>query len=204
VFLRNATVIGTSSLLPVYLVGQVGVTEAVMGLLLAVNPATQVPIMYVVGGLADRVGRRPLVVLGMAGSGLYALVMAAAVVPGTFAARVALVAIGMVVVAASFSGTRVGAVAYIADVSPPGRESELIGLRSTARGLGGATGPALVGAAALVTSIETAFAAASLLAFAAALLVSRTLVETAPVAVTGSEGGGTDAEAGDAVDPGSR
>ena len=180
VFLRNMTVLGTSSLLPVYLVGRVGVSEFVMGALLAINPAAQMVFMYLFGHVADASGRKPLVVYGMAGAGIHALIVAAAVVPDSTLVRALVVAAAFLVLAAAFSSETTGTYAFIGDVSPEKRESELMGLHSTARGIGGAAGPALIGGLATLFSFEAAFAAGSLLAFAATLLVAHYLVESYP------------------------
>lgn len=178
VFLRNATVIGTTSLLPVYLVSTLGVSEFTMGVLLAINPAGQILFMYLVGRVADDSGRKSLITLGMAGSGAFPVLTAAASFPASAAARIALAAAGMAALAAAFSALRVGAVSFIGDVAPENRESELIGFRSTARGFGGMLGPVLVGTAASAVGYEAAFALVSLLAFAGAVVVAATLVES--------------------------
>ncbi|WP_246310232.1 MFS transporter [Halorarum halophilum] len=180
VLLRNMTVLGTSSLLPIYLVSEVGVSAFVMGVLLAINPAAQMVFMYVFGHVADASGRKPLVVYGMAGAGVHAIVVAAAVIPASVPVRAVVVAASFLVLAAAYSSETTGTYAFIGDVSPDERESELMGLHSTARGLGGAAGPALVGGLATLFSYETAFAAGSLLAFAATALVAHFLVESYP------------------------
>lgn len=190
VLLRNMTVLGISSVLPVYLLGQVGVSEFVMGVLLAINPAAQMAFMYLFGQVSDAVGRKPLVVAGIGASAAYALVMAAAVLPGTVLSRAAVAGAAMFVLAAGFSAETTGEFAFIGDVAPANRESELMGLYSTARGLGGALGPALVGLAATVTSFESAFVVASVLGFVATGVVGRALVESyPPVADSNATGG---------------
>lgn len=179
VLLRNMTVLGTSSLLPIYLVAEVGVSTVVMGVLLAINPAAQMGFMYVFGRLADVGGRKPLVVFGMAGSAVYAVVMAAATRPvGVWRALVAGGALFFL--AAAYSAEITGEYTFIGDVAPEARESELMGLHSTARGLGGVVGPVLVGAVATLTSYEVAFAVASGLALSAALLTAHQLTESHP------------------------
>lgn len=178
ILLRNMTVIGTSSLLPIYLVARVDVSEFLMGAILAVNPAGQMAFMYVAGRLSDRLGRKPLILIGMAGSGLHALVLAGAVLPANPLYRGVVAGAGMLVLAAGFSALTTGSIAFIGDVAPTSRESELIGLRSTARGLGGVLGPMLFGTGAMVFGYEATFAAGSLLAFVGAGLVSGTLVES--------------------------
>jgi MFS family permease len=192
---RNVTVLGVMALMAPYLVDIVGVAEAVMGALLAVNHGTQVAAMYLLGVAADRVGRKPLIVVGMAGSGAFALFAAAATLPaagagvlgvvgpawlGTGLARVGVAAGALFLLGISFSAMTTGAVAFIGDVAPAGRESELMGLRSTAKGLGGIIGPTLVGGAATLAGYPAAFALASTLAFAAAGLAGLALVESRP------------------------
>lgn len=175
---RNVTVLGISALLPVYLLSEVGVSEFVMGLLLAINPAGQVAFMYLFGRVADGRGRKPLIVAGMAGAGVHALLMAGAVLPGALSARAVVAAAGLFVLAAAFSAETTGSYAFIGDVAPAARESELMGLHSTFRGFGGMVGPALIGAVATVTSFEVAFAGASALAFLGMALTGLRLVES--------------------------
>lgn len=175
--LRSMTVLGVMSLIPVYLVQDVGVTELVMGALLAINPATQSIFMYVFGRGTDTIGRKRFITAGMAGSGLFALVAAAAEIPVSTLARIAIAAVAFLTVAVSFSAMRTGAIAFVGDVSPDERESELMGLLSTAKGTGGLAGPPLFGVVATVTSYQTAFAAGSVLALAGAVVVAAGLVE---------------------------
>jgi MFS family permease len=184
--LRNMTVLGVMSVMAPFLLTEVGVREVVMGVLLAVNPVGQAAFMLPAGWAADRFGRKPLVVAGMAGSGAFALVARAATLPAAPLARAGVAALAFVVIAASFSVMTAGAVAFIGDVAPPTRESELMGLRSTAKGLGGVLGPPLVGAVATAGSYELAFALGSSLAFLAAVLVARRTTESHPGRRSGS------------------
>lgn len=178
VLLRNMTVLGTSSLLPIYLVGEIGVSEFVMGVLLAINPAAQMLFMYLFGHVADTSGRKPLIVYGMAGACVHALVVAGAVLPASVSLRAVVVGVSFLVLAAAYSSETTGTYAFIGDIAPKDRESELMGLHSTARGLGGVIGPPLLGGLATLFSYEMAFASASLLAFSGSLLVSHYLAES--------------------------
>jgi MFS family permease len=180
--LRNATVIGVVALMPVYLPGRLGLSEFAMGALLALNPTGQAVFMVLFGRIADDSGRKGLVVLGMAGSAAFALVAAAATVPSTGAGRLAVAAVAFVLIAASFSAMTTGALAFIGDVAPEGRESELMGLRSTAKGIGGVVGPAAVGVLAGAFGYEAAFVVSSLLALVATGLVTGLLTESRPTA----------------------
>ncbi|PSQ38273.1 MFS transporter [Halobacteriales archaeon SW_5_70_135] len=196
--LRNMTVLGVMSLMPVYLVdtvlaggvdllGAVLAAELVMGVLLAINPTGQSVFMVLFGRVADSSGRKPLIVAGMAGSGAFALVEAAAALPAGLWPRLALAGLGMVVIAAAFSAMTTGALAFIGDVAPQERRSELMGLRSTAKGVGGVVGPPTIGAVATVAGMRAAFAVGSALAFLAAALVARTLAESRPGGVAPDE-----------------
>lgn len=178
--IRNMTVLGTIALAPPYLVHVVGVSEAVMGALLASNHGIQVVTMVLLGVVADRAGRKPLIVAGMVGSGGFALLVAAATLPAPGPARVVVAGVAFVLLGASFSAMATGAVSFIGDVAPDGRTSELMGLRWTAKSVGGVAGPPLLGVAATLTSYETAFAVGSLLAFVAATTAALALVESRP------------------------
>lgn len=176
--LRNIAVLGIMAIMAPYLVSVVGVSRVAMGLLLAFNHGSQVFFMYGLGVVADNVGRKPLVVVGMAGSAVFAVMAAALTLASPGLARLAFGAGTFVVLGASFSAMTIGGLAFISDVAPLDRESELMGLRQTAKGVGGVVGPSLVGGVATVFTYELAFAAASLVGFVAAGLVAWRLVET--------------------------
>ncbi|MFC7189009.1 MFS transporter [Halocatena marina] len=176
------TVLGVGGLLPIYLVARVGVSTFLMGALLTINPICQVVFMYVLGRVSDIMGRKPLIVGGAFGSGLYAAVLSMATVPTSIVGRVAVVAIGFLLLAGGFSALMTGTIAFIGDIAPEERESELIGFRQTARGLGGAIGPSVLGAIATVMSYSVAFAVGSLLSFVAAAIVAYHLIESHPSA----------------------
>ncbi|MFB6353835.1 MAG: MFS transporter [Halobacteriales archaeon] len=186
---RNMTVIGIMALAPPYLVQVVGVSEPVMGGLLSLNHGVQVVAMVLLGVAADRAGRKPLIVAGMAGSGAFALLAAAATLPAPGLGRVLVAAGAFLTLGVSFSSMATGAVSFIGDVAPAERESELMGLRSTAKAVGGVVGPMVLGMAATLTSYEAAFAGGSLLAFGAALVAGLALVESRPAAAAGPAAG---------------
>lgn len=177
--MRVVTVLGTMSLMPVFLTGPVGLSEFAMGLLLAISPACKTVCSYLFGRVADAVGRKPLVAGGMVGGGLFPIVAVLSPVADDPTLRAGVVAAAMVINAVGLSAMRVGALAFVGDVAPADRKSELMGLRSTAMGVGGAVGIPLFGAAATLAGTRTAFAAGSLFAFAAAGVAAVGLVEPA-------------------------
>lgn len=186
VLLRNMTVLGMGGLLPIYLISKVDVSPFLMGALLTINPLAQIVFMYVLGRVSDVTGRKPLIVAGAGASGVYAAILSVATLPSSLIGRVAIVTIGFLTLAGGFSALMTGTIAFIGDVAPAERESELIGFRQTARGLGGTIGPVILGVIATVTSYAIAFAAGSLLAFTAAAIVAYHLVESHPNAAPDS------------------
>jgi DHA1 family multidrug resistance protein-like MFS transporter len=180
--LRNTTQKGIGSVIPVFLTAGVGVgvgvDEFTMGLLLAVSPTLRTVLMYAFGALTDRVGRKPLITTGLVGAGVQALLLATAVVPDGLPVRVGVATLGFIVHAVTFSALSTGTIAFIGDVAHSDRESELMGLRTTTRGIGGVVGPVVVGSLATVWSYQAAFALASGLAFVAAVVVVSGVVES--------------------------
>jgi len=174
------TVLGVMSLMPVYLTGPVGVSAFLMGTILAINPAGQAVFMVLFGRIADAAGRKPLVVAGMAGSGLFGVLAGLSSVPAAPAVRIAVAVAAFVTIAAAFSAMTTGALAFIGDVAPADLVTELMGLRSTAKGVGGVLGPPLLGGVATVAGMRTAFLGGSVLALVAALLAALALTETRP------------------------
>lgn len=183
--LRNMAWLGISSLLPVYIVTEVGTSAFVMGLLIAGPSAVEIGGMYVFGRVADSTGRKPLITIGTAGHGVMGVLIASAVFVGSVPLGAILVGAGLVAKAVVYSAFLTGSVAFIGDVSAVDRESELMGLRSTAKGIGGVFGPLLVGGLATVISYEVSFLAVSSLMFVGAALAHRFIVESRPGTTNG-------------------
>lgn len=175
--IRHMAVKGVGSLVPIYLLSQVGVSEIVMGGLLAIGPGVQVVVNPYFGRVVDQRSSKRIIVLGMAGSGAYAVVLAAASFPIGSLLQIAAAASSFVLIATGFSAMDLGVLGFIGDSVPPARESEFIGLRSTAAGVGGVIGPTIVGATATFAGYQIAFTLMGLLAFIAAFLTARTLTE---------------------------
>ncbi len=175
--LRHIAIKGIGILVPIYLVGRLGLPLVVMGVVLAIGPAAQIGFMPLFGRLADRGERKRLVVGGIILSAVYTLVLAGAALPRSLPMRAAVAAVAFVVIAAGFSAMDVGTVSVIGDSVPSSHEAAFVGLRSTAAGVGGILGPSILGITATVVGFETAFALASVFAFAAAFLITVELEE---------------------------
>ena len=93
--------------------------------------------MPIIGGLSDRYGRRPIMLLSLFGLGVDYLIMG-------FAPYIFVLYFGRVV-AGALGATFTTANAYIADVSPPETRAQNFGLVGAAFGVGFMLGPAIGG-----------------------------------------------------------
>jgi len=93
--------------------------------------------MPIVGGLSDRYGRRPIMLLSLFGLGIDYFIMG-------FAPTVAFLFIGRII-AGAFGATFSTANAYIADISPPETRAQNFGLVGAAFGVGFMLGPVVGG-----------------------------------------------------------
>lgn len=115
-----------------------GASGTTLGLLLTVYAAAQFACAPLWGRLSDRIGRRPVLLLTIAGTALSLLLLGLAPsLPWLFAARL---------LAGAFAANLGVASAYIADVTPPEERTRWMGMLGAAFGVGFVLGPALGGA----------------------------------------------------------
>ncbi|MGI9079509.1 MAG: MFS transporter [Acidimicrobiales bacterium] len=191
--------------LPLY-AERYGASPATIGLLLASFSIAQLLLAPVWGAVSDRVGRKPVLILSLAGTAVGSLVTG-------LAGSLPLLFVGRLLDGASGASVSV-AQASAADLAEPGQRARLFGLLGAAFGVGFVAGPALGSLAALVDPRLPFFVAAAL-AGINAMVATRRLPETNPRHVSapaerpmavadgiGAEGmGGLDP--GAAVDPNS-
>lgn len=140
-------------LLPFY-ADRFGASGTQVGLLITVYSIAQLFLAPVWGRLSDRVGRRPILILGLMGS-------AASYVVFAYADTLAILFISRIM--AGVGGATVPvAQAYIADITPPERRAGNLGLIGAAFGLGFIFGPALGGVLAPISPEAPGLAAAAL------------------------------------------
>ncbi|RZS66307.1 putative MFS family arabinose efflux permease [Agromyces ramosus] len=156
--------------LPLYVTGPVGGDEAAAGLAFGAFALSALVLRPVAGRLADRYGRRPLL---LAGALLAAASLALIGVADDFAVIVALRLLAGVAEAAFF----VAGFAALADLAPPARLGEALSYNSLGLYLGVALGPPLGEVLVRTSGFGLAWAGAAALAVAAAglaLLVGET------------------------------
>lgn len=117
--------------------GAIGQASFAYGLLLSIYAVMQFLCAPLLGALSDRFGRRPIILLALAGLGFDYLLL-------SIAPTIGWLVLGRVV-AGVLGATYTPAAAYIADVSPPEKRAANFGLIGIAFGLGFIAGPALGG-----------------------------------------------------------
>lgn len=134
--------------------GDLSAGSAYYGWFIAVYAAMQFVFAPVLGGLSDRYGRRPVLLVSLLGCGLDYLVMALA--PSLW-----ILFVGRVV--SGITGANITAAnAYIADVSAPHERAKNFGMVGAAFGIGFILGPALGGLLAGISLRAPFYAAAAL------------------------------------------
>ncbi len=120
-------------------VGDIALSDAIgigawMGLAMAVASFVSAPIL---GNLSDRFGRRPILLISLAGLAIdYLLLAAANTLPLVFIGRV---------LSGAFGGSYSTAMAAISDITPPEARAKTFGFVSAAFGVGFVLGPAIGG-----------------------------------------------------------
>jgi DHA1 family tetracycline resistance protein-like MFS transporter len=150
--------LGFSIILPLlpYYAEHYGATGAWVGALLTAYAAMQFLSAPVLGRLSDRYGRRPILLISLAGS-------AAGLVLTGLAHSLWLLLLARIIDGAS-GGSIATAQAYIADATPPEERARYMGLLGAAVGLGFTLGPGIGGALNVFGFSTAAFAAAALAA----------------------------------------
>lgn len=163
--------IGFGIILPLlpFFASDLGASGFEVGLLVMVYSAIQLVMAPGWGRLSDRIGRRPILIIGLLGSAAsYALFASADSLLVLYASRVV----------GGLGGSTVPvAQAYIADVTPPAKRAGSMGLIGAAFGLGFVIGPALGGILSTISYSVAGYVAAGL-CLANALLALASLPES--------------------------
>jgi multidrug resistance protein len=170
--------------LPFYAEGSIfNATPRTVGLLFASYSIMQLIFSPVLGGLSDKYGRRPVLLLSIIGTGIGFLVLG-------FATTLFMLFVGRILDGIT-GGNISTAQAYIADITTKENRAKGMGLIGAAFGLGFIFGPA-IGGILSQWGIQVPFFFAAALCFANAVLLYFTLPETvtAEHAVKNRAGGG--------------
>lgn len=174
-FLASGVLIGVT---PFFVTGPLGSGKAGLGLALGAFSVTTLLLRPVVGRMADRSGRRRLLMLG---AGLFAVMIAAHLVVADL--WVLIVVRLLLGVAESFYF--VAGVAVLADLAPPGRVGEAVSWSSVSLYVGIAVGPGIGQLFLGWGGFTAAWVGAAMLATLAALLLFR-VPETGQAAPEGT------------------
>jgi multidrug resistance protein len=157
-------------LLPFY-ARRFGASGTEVGLLITVYSVAQLLLAPIWGRISDRVGRRPILIIGLVGSAISYFAFA-------WAGTLAMLFLSRVL--GGIGGATVPvAQAYIADITPPERRAGNLGLVGAAFGLGFIFGPALGGSLAPISPAAPGLAA-GFVCLANALLAIILLPESLP------------------------
>lgn len=164
---------------------EVGVSPLAVGLTYAVAAAFFTVMSQVWGGLSDRIGRRPVIMLGLGGAAASMFAMAETIALARAGAVSAGLAGVMIIASRGIFGlinSAVGpsAMAWVADRTTPEQRTSAIATLTAAFGFGAAAGPAVGAAAAPFIGLAGPFVATGCVALAGMLLVRAFLPERTP------------------------
>ena len=160
VFVVFLDLVGFGIVIPIlpYYVRSFGVGDVFIGLLAATYSLTQFLAAPTLGRASDRWGRRPVLVLSLAGSAVAWTVFGLGDLIGDTAGAAAGVAVLFLAraLAGAMGGNIAAAQAYVADVTPPEKRAGALGLVGASFSLGFIFGPAIGGALASETAVRVA------------------------------------------------
>ena len=170
-FLASGLLIGVT---PFFVTGPLGSNTSGLGIALGAFSVTSLVLRPVVGRMADRSGRRRLL---LAGAGLFAALIAAHLLVN----QLWLLIVVRVLLGAAESLYFVAGFAVLADLAPPGRAGEALSWNSIALYLGIAVGPGIGQLLLDWRGFPAAWAGGAVLAFIATLLILRVPETAQPV-----------------------
>lgn len=167
--------VGFGIIIPVmpFLAEKVGGSPTELGLLMAVYSLMQLFFAPMWGRISDRIGRKPVMMIGIAGLALSFFIMASA-------DSLLVLFIARIIGGALSSANMPTAMAYVADITTPEERGKGMGIIGAATGLGFVFGPA-IGGIFSKTSLNVPFYVAGISSFITLILVFILLKESLSV-----------------------
>ena len=132
-------------IIPLY-VKELGASSGELGLLMASYSVTILIFAIPMGIMSDRIGRKPMILLGLLGGGLSSILFAVS-------ENLSLLLVSRIIQGFSTSLIFSSCFAYIADISPPNQRGGKMGLLGGLMGVGLITGPVFGGILASVLKL---------------------------------------------------
>jgi MFS family permease len=152
-----------------------GATSGTLGIVLGVEACCAGLSGYLGGSLSDRIGRKPLIVLGWAGQACVSVALA-------LIGRHVVLGLALIVVAGTISGPGLAALnALVADLLPPERREAGYASLRVVFNFAVVAGPSLAGLTVALGGWRALFGAVAVLALAAAVLAVRRLPSPPPL-----------------------
>ncbi|MFX1520528.1 MAG: MFS transporter [Promethearchaeota archaeon] len=142
-----------------------------IGILIGLNNGLQAVAMAPIGKLSDKIGRKPIIHLGLLGTSLVLVLYAIA--NGLF-----ILIIAQIILSFAFAGIFTGGSAFVADIAPEFKHNEIMGFLSFVLGFASLTGSLFAGIVAEIWGLRIMFMALAILPVIGSIIVFLKVQET--------------------------
>jgi MFS family permease len=142
-----------------------------IGILIGLNNGLQAVAMAPIGKLSDKIGRKPIIHLGLLGTSLVLVLYAIA--NGLF-----ILIIAQIILSIAFAGIFTGESAFVADVAPEFKHNEIMGFLSFTLGLASLLGSLVAGILAELLGLRIMFMVLAILPVIGSIIVVLKVKET--------------------------
>jgi len=140
-----------------------GIPDFLLGTISSFNTLVQVILMYPLGALSDKIGRKPLYLTGFTLSAIVPIAFILSSDPLSFS-------LSFVLIGFSFSSLISGVTPFLKDIAPEGREGEALSFLNISRSIGSIIGPVLAGILVTIGSYEIMFETMTVITVIATIL----------------------------------
>jgi len=160
--LRHINIMSLNALMYVYMLRK-GIPDFLLGTISSFNTLVQVILMYPLGALSDKIGRKPLYLTGFTLSAIVPIAFILSSDPLSFS-------LSFVLIGFSFSSLISGVTPFLKDIAPEGREGEALSFLNISRSIGSIIGPVLAGVLVTIGSYEIMFETMTVITLIATVL----------------------------------